>query len=96
LVLLVDGLGASNAVDGDRSAVDVAGLESASCTDFLRAIDRRIQDGDNRSMVVGGSVDITNSDIEEEQELAEGWRSMCCCGRLQTAREVQNVKGCRM
>lgn len=51
---------------GERSPFDVVGLESASCAGiFFREIERRIQDGDNRSIDDGVSVGMMSSDIEE-------------------------------
>lgn len=59
---------------GDRSPLDVDGRrESVFCADFLLQgeIERRIQDGDNRSLEVGVSVDMTSSDIEIDWALME-------------------------
>ena len=50
---------------GARKPFAVGGLESFFCGEFdLREIERRIQDGDNLSIVEGLSVDMTSSDIE--------------------------------
>lgn len=57
---------------GERSPLDVDGRESDSCVDFfLHARERPIQDGDNRSLAIVLSVDMTSSDIESERSLAE-------------------------
>lgn len=61
---------------GERSAFDelVVDLDSESCVDFLpRDTERRIHDGDNRSIFFDGElVCIMRSDIEEERTWAEG------------------------
>ena len=52
---------------GDSSALDVDGRDSDSCCDFfVHDMERRIQDGDNRSFDVALLVDMTSSDIDED------------------------------
>jgi len=55
-----------DAGSGASRPFDVVGRESFCGEVDLRDMGRRIQEGDSRSKVVGGSVDMTSSDIERK------------------------------